>query len=946
MIVSMLRGVPQSRLRFAGGCAAPLALLWHESFGLMDQFPVIGANLVRNEHVMQARQGVESAQQHQQANCQQLSEPRPAGMGKCAVPARGQGGGSQARGRAVCQSVPSAVRVSPFAQSLLRFGLASSLAAALLSVSRAASANGRFPKADLVVFEPGDPERLIVRTTFGLLESRDAGAHFDWICEAALELEDQEDPMIAITENGSVVAATVDGVVVAGEDECGFRRVAALDGEIIPDLALDRAQPHRVLAFRARGLQNSEFDWQLYSSEDDGDTFRALGDPLDRELLPLSVDLAPSESNRVYLTARLPRAEKYASVLLRSDDGGESFERLPIPGSADLVLAFLAAVSPDDPERVYVRLSDPEGTVLLTSGDAGESFSQVHRAKGALLGFAASPDGKTIAFGGPNDGVWLAAADGSNPERRSELGVSCLGWSEHGIYACSDSTEEFGVGLSTDQGAVFEPLLRFDELCGNRSCGDGTEVGRRCGSAWDVEGPRLGASCNVTSSSAGGGATGTAGAAPRPPAPASASGESGCALSGRRPPGAWWFAALGLVFVQRRLARPLATLIALFLLGCSAPTELEPYDGPPAYPNLRPVFGASAGRLAYVSNSLSDTIAVIDLEAFESVAEVPVGRDPVDIDGPHHLAIDRERGLMYVALSYPKAFADTGPHTHGMSERFGYAARLSLDDLRPLGEVRVDTSPGDIALSPSGERLVVSHYDLVRALEQTSLAERRASLVWFDSAESLGLAEAAESRLVVCVAPHAVVFSRDERRVFVACTGEDTIGVIDLDERAVSSRVPVASSIGDPGSPIHEPYALVADARVERLALSNLGSRTVSLFTAEETPERLWTTPVIGAPYFAAWLDAERLVVPLQSPSGVALIDAASGELLSEAGYGAGECLSPHEAVVSSEGRLFLVCEGDRVGPGAIVELDPDTLAVTRRLEVGVYPDRLLLREP
>ena len=301
---------------------------------------------------------------------------------------------------------------------------------------------------------------------------------------------------------------------------------------------------------------------------------------------------------------------------------------------------------------------------------------------------------------------------------------------------------------------------------------------------------------------------------------------------------------------------------------------------------------------------------------------------------------------MYVALSYPNSLLDLGPHLHGMSDKFGYTERLALDDLRPLGEARVNTSPGDIALAPSGERLVVSHYDLVRAFAETFLEERRASLIWFEPAENLGHETATESRLVVCVAPHAVVFSRDERRVFVACTGEDALAVVDLDEREVLARVPVADSIGAPGSPVHEPYALLADATVERLVITNLRSKTVSLFTVDELPERAWTTPLLGAPYFPAWLDDQRLLVPLQSPSGAAILDAESGELVVEASYTAADCQSPHEAVVSSDGRLFLVCEGDHVAAGSIVELDPETLAVQKRLDVGIYPDRLLLLEP
>ena len=437
-----------------------------------------------------------------------------------------------------------------------------------LAVSAPAFANGRFPRADLIVSIPSDAERLIVRTTFGLLVSNDGGRHFDWICEAALELEDQEDPMIAITRRGSVVAATVDGVVIGGENECGFHRVAALDGAIVPDLTLDRADPSHVLAFRVRASAGG-FDSQLFASNDEGETFSAVGGPLDGELLPLSIDLAPADPSRVYLTARLPRDGDYASVLLRSDDGGDSFERWPVDGTAGMSLAFLAGVSPVDADRLYLRIAASDGSLLVTSDDAGQSFSTVHTGTGLLLGFAVSPDGDKIAFGGPSDGVWIANADGTDKQQRSALAVSCLGWSEQGLYACSDSTEEFGVGRSDDEGQTFERLLAFSELCGNTLCDPGSEVGRSCGLAWDTQGPRLGASCNVTAPGSAGqtGAAGGGGAASYVPESGAGSDQSGCGFSGRAAGNRAWLVLLAALLLRRRRFSVLAARLRSLSVG-------------------------------------------------------------------------------------------------------------------------------------------------------------------------------------------------------------------------------------------------------------------------------------------------------------------------------------------------------------------------------------------
>src|SRR5207237_752248 len=92
--------------------------------------------------------------------------------------------------------------------------------------------------------------------------------------------------------------------------------------------------------------------------------------------------------------------------------------------------------------------------------------------------------------------------------------------------------------------------------------------------------------------------------------------------------------------VHHRMKR--ALLLAVLVASCGTPdktVEYDPYAGPPAYPNQRAKLPRPKGSFAFVSDSLSDTIGVLDLPSNELVAQVPVGRDPIDIDGPHHLAL-------------------------------------------------------------------------------------------------------------------------------------------------------------------------------------------------------------------------------------------------------------------------------------------------------------------
>ena len=61
---------------------------------------------------------------------------------------------------------------------------ATAVAALLLVVpAREARANGRFPAANQLAHSPTDPKLFVLRTTFGILVSHDAGASWDWVCE-------------------------------------------------------------------------------------------------------------------------------------------------------------------------------------------------------------------------------------------------------------------------------------------------------------------------------------------------------------------------------------------------------------------------------------------------------------------------------------------------------------------------------------------------------------------------------------------------------------------------------------------------------------------------------------------------------------------------------------------------------------------------------------------
>lgn len=416
-----------------------------------------------------------------------------------------------------------------------------------------ARANGRFPAANSIVFAPEQEGRFIVRTTFGLLEVRSPGEAPTWTCEQALGFASEEDPLLVITASGARVVASSSGAVVS-HDGCSFEAVQGLEAQLIMDLTFD-VDRGRVLALGVEIEGDGGTRSHIFESTDQGASFQVLGEPFPPELLPITLDAARSDGDRVYVTGRLRTETGYSGVLYTSSDGGEHFSEYAVPDTDATRLPFIAAISPTEPARVYLRVSDPAGSVLWATEDGGESLERITRGNGALLGFAASPDGAEIAFGGPEDGVSLGAADGSDFRRVHDLPVTCLSWSESGLFACGSmaADDDALVFVSIDSGRRFSEVFGRSQLDGETGCAEDSAVSSLCLPQWPAISDAI-APPVVSRPEPSGGA---AGAAPAPePAPLPEEQKDGCSVAVQPPRagGAPWLAALAVTLLAHRRA--------------------------------------------------------------------------------------------------------------------------------------------------------------------------------------------------------------------------------------------------------------------------------------------------------------------------------------------------------------------------------------------------------
>src|SRR5262245_5990003 len=190
---------------------------------------------------------------------------------------------------------------------------------AISTTSGSAAANGRYPRSNQLLIDPGNPDHLVTRATFGILNSLDDGRTWEWVCEQAIGYMGTEDPAIALGSEGSIFAVSTRGLTVTHDGGCSWSRHSDRLGI---DVTVDRANRHHALAAE-RALVGSTLTTALLETTDDGATWNDIGAMFEPRFLLETVDIAPSNPTRVYVTGAF--SDTNLSVALRSDDGGRTF---------------------------------------------------------------------------------------------------------------------------------------------------------------------------------------------------------------------------------------------------------------------------------------------------------------------------------------------------------------------------------------------------------------------------------------------------------------------------------------------------------------------------------------------------------------------------------------------------------------------------------------------
>ncbi|MEK6607522.1 MAG: hypothetical protein AABZ30_07670 [Myxococcota bacterium] len=378
-------------------------------------------------------------------------------------------------------------------------------------VSTAALANGRAPAPISIAVPGAEPTMMLLGSTFGLVASDDGGGSWWWFCEQAIGYGGVYDPRFAVGPDGDLWAPVPLGLARSRDDGCGFERTEApLAGLAPTDLVVAGGVIYATAAAEpsepGRGL--------LLRSLDGGATFEAL---LETERALHGIAVSGDDPDRLYVGAT--EEDPDAAWLLRSDDGGQSF------AEAGIDLDDIVAVRPvgawgNAPSVVLVIADREAGSVLLRSEDGGATLDAVQESFGRLSGFAM--DGAEGVFASSvADGIYRSSDGGRSFVRETSPRASGLAWRSPYLYATGTPSDGFALGRSADGALGFERVMALDEIDGPRACPTGTPEADVCAPLW----PGVALSLGIDPTAArDGGATDAA-----PP------GDSGSSIDGAEP---------------------------------------------------------------------------------------------------------------------------------------------------------------------------------------------------------------------------------------------------------------------------------------------------------------------------------------------------------------------------------------------------------------------------
>lgn len=370
---------------------------------------------------------------------------------------------------------------------------------------------------------------------------------------------------------------------------------------------------------------------------------------------------------------------------------------------------------------------------------------------------------------------------------------------------------------------------------------------------------------------------------------------------------------------------------ASFWLSVFAPT-------PQVFAQTRP----DKDYLVYVVSEAADTISLVRFgpSGARVEREVPTGDMPTDIDGPHGIAVSRDKQFYYVSL--------------GHGRPFGSVWKYSVKDDRVLGKTTLGFFPATMDLNTDGSLLYVVNFNLHGDMVPSSV-----------SVVATGpMLEVA--RIPTCVMPHGSRLNPQGTKHYSACMMDDLLVEIDTQTLKVSRHFLLTKGreMGMSGAPATASMKTSAAGGMEHMDMGGHGMEApkpgdvtcsptwaqpsttgLSIFVAcnksneiVEVDATKWKVvrriPARAGVYnLAITHDGSRLLATNKRDQSVSLIDLKTGGELARLPT---RRKVLHGVVVSPDDHYaFVSVEGIGAEPGTVEIIDLATLRIVASVDVA-----------
>jgi hypothetical protein len=305
-----------------------------------------------------------------------------------------------------------------------------------------------------------------------MIMSDDDGATWTWTCEQPATANGTLYAVGAPPMDRFYSVSPIVGLAHSDDSSCSWSLAkGSIDGLLATDFFPDPTNGARVYAIAQD--PNGADTPKIFPSDDGGATF---GPPIfDATMNDVLMGIESARSDPQTLYAAMFSVPGIHPKLLRSRDGGATWTTLDLEGQLGPNNFRIIAVDPADANTIALRVIQTDGESVAISHDGGETFTKPVTLMGGVLTSYVKLDSGTLLVGG-------FVLDKARGFRSTDGGKTFQDWSPvphlqamgtrgGKLYAAAKNySDDWAVGVSTDEGLTFKPLTRYDEVNSIRAC--------------------------------------------------------------------------------------------------------------------------------------------------------------------------------------------------------------------------------------------------------------------------------------------------------------------------------------------------------------------------------------------------------------------------------------------------------------------------------------------